>query len=112
MDIDRCQQTQIVYGSLDGGPSEDFLRKESSRDPDERPMRTRRYFRRAHPRSSGISRYPLTKFSRAELERRSAFFDACDAAYAEMQSNPVLWEQELAERRLWDGTLLDGLQEG
>ena len=74
-------------------------------------MRIRRFIRRVQPRSGAISRFRTTKFSRAELERRRVFFDACDAAYAAMQADPVLWEQELAERRLWEGTLLDGLEE-
>jgi len=74
-------------------------------------MRIRRYIRRVQPRSGAISRFPVTKFSPAELERRRAFFEECDAAYAAMQANPALWEEEQAERRRWEATLLDGLAE-
>jgi hypothetical protein len=59
----------------------------------------------------GLDGIPTTRFSPAEIERRRAFFAECDAAYVAMQANPALWEAEMAERRLWEATLLDGLEE-
>ena len=38
-----------------------------------------------------------------------AFWDAVDAGYAALQADPVAWASTQAERKLWDGTLLDGL---
>jgi hypothetical protein len=32
-----------------------------------------------------------------------------DQAYAALREDPVAWEQELAERGLLEGTLMDGL---
>jgi hypothetical protein len=35
--------------------------------------------------------------------------DATDRAYAALRADPEAWAAELAERALWDATLLDGL---
>ncbi len=37
------------------------------------------------------------------------FWEAVDAGYAALRADPVAWEQMEAERKLWDGTLMDGL---
>jgi hypothetical protein len=34
-----------------------------------------------------------------------------DAAYARLQADPVAWEEELAERAVWEVTLADGLDD-
>jgi hypothetical protein len=47
--------------------------------------------------------------SMLEEKRREAMFDAADAAYAALRNDPVAWKEELAERALWDNTLMDGL---
>ena len=38
-----------------------------------------------------------------------AFWDAVDAGYAALQADPVAWAAIETERKVWDGTLLDGL---
>jgi hypothetical protein len=40
---------------------------------------------------------------------RQRLLEATNAAYAALRENPSEWEEELAERRLWENTLLDGL---
>ena len=37
------------------------------------------------------------------------FWDAVNAGYAALRADPVTWAAVEAERREWDGTLLDGL---
>ena len=44
-----------------------------------------------------------------EQYRRDKFFRELDRGYAQLQANPAAWQEELAERRLWDATLMDGL---
>jgi predicted transcriptional regulator len=46
-----------------------------------------------------------------ESYRREQFFAELDAAYARLQADPVAWEEELAERALWEATLADGLDD-
>jgi hypothetical protein len=41
--------------------------------------------------------------------RRKLFFEQMNAGYAELRANPVAWGEHLAERKLWDATLMDGL---
>jgi len=40
---------------------------------------------------------------------RDKFLDEVNAAYRRLQANPKAWKAELAERKEWDGTLMDGL---
>jgi hypothetical protein len=47
----------------------------------------------------------------AEAERRRRLFEEADRAYAALQADPEAWQEELAERRLWENTLGDGLDE-
>ena len=42
--------------------------------------------------------------------RRKRMLEAGNEAYAALRKNPKAWEQELAERRLWESTLADGLE--
>jgi hypothetical protein len=42
-----------------------------------------------------------------EERRRKKIFDAANAAYAALRSNPAGWEEELKERKAWDSTLMD-----
>jgi hypothetical protein len=42
---------------------------------------------------------------------RKRFLDDCNRAYARLKANPKAWQQELEERRTWDGTLSDGLKD-
>ncbi|HVG44143.1 MAG TPA: hypothetical protein VM890_05410 [Longimicrobium sp.] len=38
------------------------------------------------------------------------FLQEYAAAYRELRSDPEAWEAEQAEARVWDGTLMDGLE--
>ena len=44
-----------------------------------------------------------------EMYRRQRLMEMGNQAYAALLNNPKAWEQELAERRLWEVTLADGL---
>jgi predicted transcriptional regulator len=46
-----------------------------------------------------------------ESYRREQFYAEFDAAYARLQADPVAWEEELAERAVWEVTLADGLDD-
>src|SRR5262249_12176448 len=41
--------------------------------------------------------------------RRKLFFQQLNAGYAELRADPEAWAEHLAERKLWDATLMDGL---
>ncbi len=41
--------------------------------------------------------------------RRKVFFEQMNAGYAELRADPEAWAEHLAERKLWDATLMDGL---
>lgn len=41
--------------------------------------------------------------------RRKVFLDQLNAGYAELRADPEAWAEHLAERKLWDATLMDGL---
>lgn len=44
-------------------------------------------------------------------DRRRRLFERADEAYAALQADPAAWNEELAERRAWEATLGDGLDE-
>src|SRR5207253_9801194 len=44
--------------------------------------------------------------------RRKLFFEKLNAGYAALQADPQAWAEHLAERKLWDATLMDGLEPG
>lgn len=46
-----------------------------------------------------------------DMYRRDLFFADLDATYAKLRADPVAWEEELAERALWESTLADGLDD-
>ena len=46
-----------------------------------------------------------------EEYRRQQFLDEVNAGYAALRKDARAWKQELAERRAWDVTLADGLDE-
>lgn len=54
---------------------------------------------------------PMTDVLEKALDvyRRKLFFEQLDIGYAELRSNPQAWAEHLAERKLWDSTLMDGL---
>ena len=37
------------------------------------------------------------------------FWDAVDAGYSTLRADPVAWAAVESERKLWEGTLVDGL---
>ena len=41
---------------------------------------------------------------------RATFFMAANLYYERLAGDPPAWEEELAERRIWEGTLADGLE--
>ena len=41
--------------------------------------------------------------------RRKVFFERLNAGYGELRADPEAWAETEAERKLWDATLLDGL---
>ena len=43
--------------------------------------------------------------------QRDKFLDEVNAAYSTLRSDPKRWKAELAERALWDKTLVDGLND-
>ena len=46
-----------------------------------------------------------------EKARRDQFLDEMNTAYAALRNDPQGWEEELAERALWDRALDDGLMD-
>jgi hypothetical protein len=44
-----------------------------------------------------------------EAYRRKLFFEQLNVGYAELRADPEAWAEHLAERQLWDPTLMDGL---
>lgn len=41
--------------------------------------------------------------------RRKLFFEQMNAGYTALQADPEAWAEHLEERKLWDATLMDGL---
>ena len=41
--------------------------------------------------------------------RRKIFLEQLNAGYAELRADPAAWAEYLAEHKLWDATLMDGL---
>src|ERR1700745_3206440 len=41
--------------------------------------------------------------------RRKVCFEQLNAGYAELRADPEAWAEHLAERQLWDATLMGGL---
>src|SRR5438132_3243950 len=44
--------------------------------------------------------------------RRRLFFEQLNAGYAELRADSEAWADHLSERKLWDATLMDGLDPG
>jgi hypothetical protein len=49
----------------------------------------------------------LDQAVQAQYDRQ--FWEATNAGYAALRADPVAWAEVEAERKLWDATLLDGL---
>jgi Arc/MetJ-type ribon-helix-helix transcriptional regulator len=46
-----------------------------------------------------------------ELYQEQIFWQEVREAYARLRHDPQAWQEELEERRLWENTLMDGLEE-
>lgn len=46
-----------------------------------------------------------------EAYRRNWILEQSNAAWARLREDPVAWAAELEERRIWEGTLADGLDQ-
>ncbi len=46
-----------------------------------------------------------------ENYKREKLLEDANKAYAELQADPVAWQEELAERALWETTSADGLDD-
>ena len=46
-----------------------------------------------------------------EARRREQFLREANDAYAALRADPEKWAEEVEERKLWDATLNDGLEE-
>ncbi len=47
----------------------------------------------------------------SDVYQRQVFFEQLNASVCRLQEEcPDLWQQELEERRLWENTLADGLE--
>ena len=57
---------------------------------------------------------PKTEIVSLAIERywRRWLLEENNRAYAALAADPEEWSRELEERRLWDNTLADGLEEG
>ena len=44
-----------------------------------------------------------------EEKELQAFFALANEAYLRLRNDPKAWQEELEERRLWEATLLDGI---
>lgn len=46
-----------------------------------------------------------------ENYRRYLFLKQANQAFTELRENGTLWQEELAERQMWDRTIADGIEE-
>lgn len=46
-----------------------------------------------------------------ENYRRQCLMEEANRQYAALRADPVAWQEELQERALWEGTLLDDMEE-
>ncbi len=55
---------------------------------------------------------PITSVVDGAVERyrRDIFLRGASEEYARLRSDPAAWAEELAERRVWDAALKDGLE--
>jgi predicted DNA-binding protein len=56
---------------------------------------------------------PIEQVLREAIDEqyRKAFLKDCNLAYARLRSDEAAWKDELAERKAWESTLGDGIQE-
>jgi hypothetical protein len=61
-------------------------------------------------KETGVSMPDVLAEAIDELYRKR-FLEDCNRAYARLKADPKAWQQELEERRAWDVTLGDGLED-
>lgn len=61
-------------------------------------------------RNEGVSMQRILEKALGEYEK-TQFFDALAADFAALRSDPEAWAEELEERRLWENTLMDGIDQ-
>jgi predicted transcriptional regulator len=61
-------------------------------------------------REAGVSMPEILEQAIDDLYRKK-FLEECNRAYARLRADPKAWAEELAERKLWDATLADGLED-
>jgi hypothetical protein len=61
-------------------------------------------------KNQGISVQSLLERA-IEDYRRKLFLMEANSAYQALRDDPQAWEEELEERRLWEATLEDGLED-
>lgn len=56
---------------------------------------------------------PMPKVLAAAIDAlyRKRFLDQCSRDYARLRADPKAWKEELAERKVWEATLGDGLED-
>ena len=54
---------------------------------------------------------PVVLQAAIESYRRQRIVEEANAAYAALRADPVAWAEELEERRAWDTTLMDGMDD-
>lgn len=59
-------------------------------------------------RNEGISMQSVLERALDEYQKKQ-FFDSLDAGFAALKSDPEAWAEELRERRVWENTVMDGL---
>ena len=80
------------------------------------PTNTIRVPARTYDRLKGLAKAegkPMSVVLDEAVERLEAdrFFREMDEAYRALRADPKAWQEELAERAVWDVTLMDGLEE-
>jgi hypothetical protein len=58
---------------------------------------------------TGLPTRRCNEMDTTEENRRKNFFEDLNAKYIELQKDPETWEAFQAELKLWDATLMDGL---
>ena len=61
-------------------------------------------------RVSGVTMPQVLAEAIDELYRKR-FLDECNLAYGRLKADPRAWKQELSERRAWEATLGDALED-
>ena len=59
-------------------------------------------------RREGISMQGVLEKALDEYQKNQ-FFNSLDASFAALKSDPQAWAEEQQERRMWESTLMDGL---